>query len=69
MKAIVLVHGGAGAIPDSKVEFKYVGTKAAVEAGVLALLSNGGSATKAVCNAVASMEDNPHFNAGNVTRS
>ena len=55
MKAIVLVHGGAGAIPDSKVEFKYVGTKAAVEAGVLALLSNGGSATKAVCNAVASM--------------
>ena len=31
MKAIVLVHGGAGAIPDSKVEFKYVGTKAAVK--------------------------------------
>ena len=62
--AIILVHGGAGAIPDSRVKYKYEGTKSAVKAGILALLSNGGSATKAVCNAVASMEDDPSFNAG-----
>ena len=52
-QAIVVVHGGAGAIPDSRVQPRYEGTKAAVKDGVLALLragSNGGSATKAVCN-------------------
>ena len=92
MKAIVLVHGGAGAIPNSRVQPRYEGTKAAVKAGVSALLTRGrgsntttgttdvgvvgggtgdggssssrGSATQAVCNAVASMEDNPYFNAG-----
>ena len=91
MKAIVLVHGGAGAIPNSRVQPRYEGTKAAVKAGVSALLRKGrgsknsttgtdsgvgvlegtnsssssrGSATQAVCNAVASMEDNPYFNAG-----
>ena len=82
MKAIVLVHGGAGAIPNSRVQPRYEGTKAAVKAGVSALLrgrgsnsstgtdsgvgdsSSRGSATQAVCNAVASMEDNPYFNAG-----
>ena len=89
-QAIVLVHGGAGAIPNSRVQPRYEGTKAAVKAGVSALLTRGrgsntttgttdvgvvgggtgdggssrGSATQAVCNAVASMEDNPYFNAG-----
>ena len=88
-QAIVLVHGGAGAIPNSRVQPRYEGTKAAVKAGVSALLTSRGrgsntttgtdvggvgggtdggisrgSATQAVCNAVASMEDNPYFNAG-----
>jgi beta-aspartyl-peptidase (threonine type) len=63
MKAIVVVHGGAGNIPDSRVPGKMSGVRASVCAGVLTLLKTK-SATNAACSAVASMEDDPVFNAG-----
>lgn len=63
MEPILIVHGGAGDIPQSRVMGKLVGTKNAVRAGHKILL-NGGSALDAVEAAVASMELDENFNAG-----
>lgn len=65
MKPIIIVHGGAGDIPDSRVPGKLSGTKAAVVAGHDVLLK-GGSALDAVEAAVVSMEKDENFNAGKI---
>ena len=65
-KAVVLVHGGCGNIPDSRVAPKLAGVKTAVLAAIKAL--QGGRrpecSQKAACEAVASMENDSAFNAG-----
>ncbi|KAI8436070.1 hypothetical protein MSG28_004182 [Choristoneura fumiferana] len=63
MKPIIIVHGGAGDIPQSRVKGKLDGTKAAVIAGHR-VLESGGSALEAVEAAVVSMELDENFNAG-----
>ncbi|XP_076270316.1 isoaspartyl peptidase/L-asparaginase [Rhynchophorus ferrugineus] len=63
MEPILLVHGGAGDIPDSRIQPKIDGNKKSVEAGY-AILKNGGSALEAVEAAVRVMEDDEAFNAG-----
>lgn len=63
MEPIVLVHGGAGDIPDSRVPLKIAGVKKAVTLGYK-ILKNGGSVLDAVEEAVKSMEDDEAFNAG-----
>ena len=63
MKAIVVVHGGAGDIPDSRVKPKLEGVKSAVLAAIKALQAKN-SSRKAASFAVASMENDPAFNAG-----
>jgi beta-aspartyl-peptidase (threonine type) len=65
-KIAIVVHGGAG--PDSSFIKENIpdyeaGLSEAAEAG-RAVLMKGGTATDAVCAAVASMEDNFLFNAG-----
>ena len=67
MKAIIVVHGGAGEIPDSRVRPKLQGVRRAVLAGINGLLKENGSgnaAAEAVCASVASMEADQAFNAG-----
>ncbi len=59
----VVVHGGAGRIPEDKAPLYAEGVKKAVNIG-LEVLRGGGSALDAVVEAVAYMEDNPTFNAG-----
>ena len=63
MPIVIVVHGGAGALPDSAVIGATNGTRAAAEAG-FAVLRAGGSAVDAVEAAVRVMEDLPQFNAG-----
>lgn len=63
MKTVIVVHGGAWAIPDELAEASVVGVKNAVRAGD-AVLKNGGSALDAVEKAVRSLEDDPTFDAG-----
>ncbi|XP_060521354.1 isoaspartyl peptidase/L-asparaginase [Cylas formicarius] len=63
MEPVILVHGGAGDIPDSRVRPKIDGNRNAVQAGY-AVLQNGGSALDAVEAAVKRMEDDEAFNAG-----
>lgn len=63
MRQIIIVHGGAGDIPQSRVKGKLDGTKAAVIAGHR-VLESGGSALEAVEAAVVSMELDESFNAG-----
>ncbi|MDK2373292.1 MAG: isoaspartyl peptidase/L-asparaginase [Candidatus Korarchaeota archaeon] len=59
----VVVHGGAGRIPEDKAPLYAEGVKKAVNIG-LEVLRGGGSALDAVVEAVAYMEDDPTFNAG-----
>jgi beta-aspartyl-peptidase (threonine type) len=61
--AVLLVHGGAWAIPDPAVESHLNGVRAALEAGWRAL-GTGGSALDAVEAAIASLEDDETFDAG-----
>lgn len=63
MEPIVLVHGGAGDIPDSRVNGKISGVKEAAKIGYN-LLKNGGTVVDAVEAAVKYMEDDEAFNAG-----
>jgi len=58
-KALIVIHGGAGAPPSLMND----GCQAAAEAGV-ALLRRGKSALDAVINAVRVLEDDGRFNAG-----
>ena len=60
---VLLVHGGAWAIPDDMVEAHLNGVRNAVAAGWRAL-SLGGSALDAVEEAVVVMEDDETFDAG-----
>ncbi|MGC9159122.1 MAG: isoaspartyl peptidase/L-asparaginase [Terracidiphilus sp.] len=60
---ILLVHGGAWAIPSSEEEAHESGVRAALQTGY-AILSRGGSALDAVEATVTVLEDNPTFDAG-----
>ncbi len=59
---IIVVHGGAGKIPEGEQEQYHAGVLEAVEAGFDVLRS--GSSLEAVVEAVRCMEDNPILNAG-----
>lgn len=63
MDAVVIVHGGAWAIPDHLAESSRLGVKLAAEKAY-AVLAAGGSALDAVEAALVSMEDDPSFDAG-----
>jgi beta-aspartyl-peptidase (threonine type) len=60
---ILLVHGGAWAIPGDEAAAHQAGVRNALQAG-LDLLSRGGSALDAVEAAVTILEDDPTFDAG-----
>ena len=60
---MLLVHGGAWAIPDALREAHEAGVRAALTAGY-ALLTRGASALDAVETAVATLEDDDTFDAG-----
>lgn len=60
---VLLVHGGAWAIPDDMVEAHLRGVRAAVAAGWRAL-ERGGSSIDAVEAAIVVMEDDDTFDAG-----
>ncbi|XP_029305995.1 isoaspartyl peptidase/L-asparaginase [Cottoperca gobio] len=63
MSAVVVVHGGAWAIPDDLAEASVDGVKVAAREG-FSVLNTGGSALDAVEAAVRALEDNTVFNAG-----
>ncbi|XP_039994982.1 isoaspartyl peptidase/L-asparaginase isoform X1 [Xiphias gladius] len=63
MSAVVVVHGGAWAIPDELAEATVSGVKAAACEG-FSVLDRGGNAVDAVEAAVRAMEDNTVFGAG-----
>ncbi|XP_050684467.1 isoaspartyl peptidase/L-asparaginase [Leptidea sinapis] len=63
MQPIIIVHGGAGDIPESRINGKLEGVKEAVRVGYK-ILSSGGSALDSVEAAVVSMENDEYFNAG-----
>lgn len=63
MDPIVLVHGGAGDIPRSRVPGKLSGVRQAAQIGFY-YLGQTGSALEAVEAAVKHMELDPFFNAG-----
>lgn len=63
MEPIILVHGGAGNVPDSRVAGKLSGNRKSVEAGYK-VLQEGGSALEAVEAAIRVMEGDEAFNAG-----
>ena len=60
---VLLIHGGAWAMPDDAVEPHERGIRAALVQG-WSVLERGGSAVDAVEAAVASMEDDDTFDAG-----
>jgi beta-aspartyl-peptidase (threonine type) len=60
---VVLVHGGAWAIPDNMVESHLNGVRNAMSAG-WRVLNRGGSALDAVEQSVVIMEDDETFDAG-----
>jgi beta-aspartyl-peptidase (threonine type) len=61
--AAIIVHGGAGKLPDADVPPRVDGCRDAARAG-WTILSEGGSALDAAEAAVVALEDNPLFNAG-----
>ena len=60
---VLVVHGGAWAIPDEMVEAHLNGVRAAIAAG-WRVLERGGTSVEAVEAAVAVMEDDDTFDAG-----
>ncbi|MBK6459638.1 MAG: isoaspartyl peptidase/L-asparaginase [Myxococcales bacterium] len=60
---VVLVHGGAGAVPEASRAAHAAGCLRAAHAGA-EVLRAGGRALDAVCAAVIVLEDDPLFNAG-----
>jgi len=62
-KCVLIVHGGAWAIPSDRVEASKEGVEKAAREG-WKQLSQGGSAVSAVQAAVTALEDNPVFDAG-----
>lgn len=65
--AVVVVHGGAWAIPKELAKASVDGVKVAACEGY-SVLKRGGSALDAVEAAVRTMEDNTVFNAGTLCR-
>ena len=63
MEPVVVVHGGAWAIPEKLAEASREGVKAAAKTGYQVLV-DGGSALDAVEKAVRVLEDDPAFDAG-----
>ena len=63
MDPVLVVHGGAWAIPDDMVEAHLNGVRNAMSAG-WRVLSRGGSALDAVEEAVVVLEDDETFDAG-----
>ena len=63
VKPVLLIHGGAWAMPDDAVDAHEEGIANALAAGY-ALLEQGASAVDAVEAAVAVMEDDETFDAG-----
>src|SRR6266540_1913109 len=63
MEPVLVVHGGAGDIPDDAVAAHVDGVRAALEAG-WTVLRGGGSAIEAVESSVVVMEDDETFDAG-----
>lgn len=63
MSAVIVVHGGAWAVPDELARALVDGVKVAAREG-FSVLTIGGSALDAVEAAVRTMEDNTVFNAG-----
>lgn len=63
MSAVIVVHGGAWAIPDELAEVSVNGVKAAAREG-FSVLKRKGNAVDAVEAAVRALEDNTVFNAG-----
>lgn len=59
----IVVHGGAGSIPEQDLQGCNEGCRAAAEAG-WAALARGECAVDAAQAAVMAMEDDPRFNAG-----
>ena len=59
----IIVHGGAGPIPESRQQVSRSGCVAAAEAGA-AIVRSGGSALDAVETAIRILENDPTFNAG-----
>lgn len=63
-EVVIVVHGGAGDVPQpARAAKRAAGIDAALAAG-MAVLEAGGSAVDAVCAAVVVLEDDPSFNAG-----
>lgn len=60
---VIVIHGGAWAIPDELAEASVEGVIRAAKTGYKILL-DGGSAVDAVENAVKVLEDEPAFDAG-----
>jgi len=60
---VVLVHGGAGEVPEASRDAHREGCARAAEKGLVVLLA-GGSALDAVQAAVRILEDDPLYNAG-----
>ncbi len=58
----IIVHGGAGNIPDAHEEAHKRGCKRAAQEGA-SVLERGGSALDACCAAVRVLEDDPVYNA------
>jgi beta-aspartyl-peptidase (threonine type) len=63
MKPSLIVHGGAGDIPDDAVDASNDGCRRALAAG-WTILASGGSALAAVEASVMVLEDDPVFDAG-----
>ncbi|XP_077149001.1 isoaspartyl peptidase/L-asparaginase-like [Ranitomeya variabilis] len=63
MKPVIVVHGGAWAIPDDLADCSKIGVKNAATCG-FSILAKGGSSLEAVEAAVQSLEDNKAFDAG-----
>ncbi len=63
VRPIIVVHGGAGNIPEEVRPLHRTGLDQALEAG-WAVLARGGEAIDAVLAAVRVMEELPQFNAG-----
>ncbi len=63
MTPSLIIHGGAFAVPHSRIEACKQGCREALEAG-WKILSAGGSALDAVEAAVISLEENPEYDAG-----
>lgn len=64
---VILVHGGAGDIPEWRVPLKLNGVRKAARAGYISLSKDECSALDAVEAAVKVMEDDEAFNAGTDT--